>query len=128
MSWFWQRWRTQWNAIVNVKRRSKWIIRILNANCAMLLGLPFNLHLKESRISFIYENFLITVVVIEFFSNSMRCFYIFLKICIPLKKVILIFEFHSYFNTKIEKRWKEEKYSKKKEEKLISNIIQWFFF
>ena len=34
MSWLPQRWRTQRNAIRNTKRRTSWIIKILNANCA----------------------------------------------------------------------------------------------
>lgn len=41
MSWFRKRWRTQWNVISNVNRRSKWIIKILNAYCATLLRFIF---------------------------------------------------------------------------------------
>ena len=33
MSWFPQRWRTQWNAIRHANRRIQWVIKILNAAC-----------------------------------------------------------------------------------------------
>ena len=38
MSWLPQRWRTQRNAIRNANCKTSWIIQILNAHCASILG------------------------------------------------------------------------------------------
>ena len=38
MSWLPQRWRTQRNAIRNANCKTSWIIKILNAHCASILG------------------------------------------------------------------------------------------
>jgi len=51
-AWFRKRWRTQWNVISNVNRRSKWIIKILNAYCATLLRFIFATCIWE-RVEFI---------------------------------------------------------------------------
>jgi len=38
ISWFWQRWRTQRNAIRNANCRIQWIIKFSNADCALGLS------------------------------------------------------------------------------------------